>query len=300
MGTILAVSDRVGRLTLLAPTRVDGKTYWQTRCDCGIDKVVRVDHLRTAKIRSCGCLAREEAGARNRATAARSLQIGERFGRLVVTTILDAAGSEARSGCVAMCDCGVEKQYEARNLFRGHVQSCGCFRDDTNAARMTTHGRGSAAPGRIDPTYTTWGRMIARCECTDVDSDTYADYVGRGITVCARWRSSFEAFAEDMGDKPTGKSIDRKDNDGGYWCGHCDECVAASRPANCRWATPKEQANNRRSNRRIAIGAETMTLAEWCERTGVPQKLASNRIAIGWTPEEAVTVPVRTQARRTA
>jgi hypothetical protein len=289
----------VGRLTLLVPLRVAGKTWWATRCDCGTEKDVRVDHLRTGKTRSCGCLARALSAAGNRARATRAVQAGERYGRLVVMALVESAGSEGRSGCVARCDCGVEKAYEVRALLRGRARSCGCLRAEVAGARLTTHGRGSAAAGRRDPTYGVWARMISRCECTDVTTDTYADYAGRGIRVCARWRGSFEAFAIDMGDRPPGTSIDRKENDGGYWCGHCPECVTSARPANCRWATPKEQANNRRSNRRITIDGVTRTLVEWCERTGVPQKNASGRIAIGWAPAEAVTRPVATQQRST-
>jgi hypothetical protein len=210
-----------------------------------------------------------------------------------VTSLLDGAGSEGRSGCIATCECGTMKKYIARNLCRGITQSCGCYRGDVSAARRITHGRGHADAARRDPTYTVWRAIIARCTRKDVNSPDYAAYFGRGIGVCARWRDSFEWFALDMGDRPPGRSIDRKDNDGGYWCGKCTECVVNARPSNCRWATPKEQARNRRSSRLITIDGVARCLAEWCELAGLSQSAADGRLRRGWTERDAVSGPRR-------
>lgn len=91
--------------------------------------------------------------------------------------------------------------------------------------------------------------------CGNPRHEAYANYGGRGISICRGW-SSPDAFMADMGPRPagltaTGKSmysLDRINNDGGYWCGKCDECISLGRPANCRWATRMEQSSNRRQN----------------------------------------------------
>ena len=104
----------------------------------------------------------------------------------------------------------------------------------------------------------------------------WADYGGRGITVCDRWRE-FENFAKDMGSTFSPElQLDRIDNDGPY------------SPENCRWATRTEQARNKRNNRRIEVNGVTLTLVEWSERLGIDQDNISNRLRRGWTVERAL------------
>lgn len=91
---------------------------------------------------------------------------------------------------------------------------------------------GHACGGVLSPTYISWRAMVQRC--TYPKNNRYANYGGRGIQVCAEW-VFFENFLRDMGERPIGTSLDRRDNDGNY------------EPSNCRWSTPKEQSNNRRS-----------------------------------------------------
>ncbi len=97
--------------------------------------------------------------------------------------------------------------------------------------------------------YRCW--LAMRNRCYNPKSDSYANYWGRGISVCQSWRESFDCFYLDMGARPNGTSIDRIDNDGNY------------EPKNCRWATPREQCNNKRTNVKITERGTTYTIAEW-------------------------------------
>ena len=127
--------------------------------------------------------------------------------------------------------------------------------------------------------YRSWQQL--RLRCTDPKHAAYADYGGRGITVCERWLNSVNDFVADMGRKPTAKhEIERIDNNKGY------------EPDNCRWATRKEQARNRRSNHLLTLSGETKTVAEWCEIKRLPRSTVQKRLGAGWSPERALSEAV--------
>jgi len=125
--------------------------------------------------------------------------------------------------------------------------------------------------------------MLERCYYKKRDS--YRWYGGNGVKVCDEWRGKdgFIHFLADMGEKPAGTSIDRIDNDGDY------------KPSNCRWATQREQQNNRSSNRHIRYKGARLTLAEAARVAGIAQDTFSYRLCAGWPVEKAITTPLRGQ-----
>ena len=202
---------------------------------------------------------------------------GKVFGRL---TVIEPARKD-RSGKVrwrCICDCGVEKEVLSSSLSLKHTRSCGCLRNDLSKSRNKTHG--DSCGGSTTPEYNSRSQILQRC--TDENNKAYPEYGGRGIQVCSRWKESFENFLEDMGRKPSPQhSIERIDNDGNY-------C-----PENCRWATKKEQARNRRSNRMIRLNGRTQCLADWVDELGISRSTVKDRLRRGWSEEKALTTPVR-------
>lgn len=158
------------------------------------------------------------------------LPVGAKFGRW---TVIDPDAGRSKSGnrlVLCKCDCGNEGLVVAAKLKNGWSSSCGCFSADNQRDLHLKHGYSKT------PTYNTWLKI--RDRCLNPNCPKYPDYGGRGITVCERWQS-FDNFLADMGEKPhPNVSIDRINNDGNY------------EPGNCRWATAKEQANNRRVARK--------------------------------------------------
>lgn len=144
------------------------------------------------------------------------------------------------------------------------------------------------------PLFEKWRSMRRRCH--DHKAIDFYRYGGRGIRVCANWRASFVSFAGDMGACPPGASLDRIDNDAGYDCGHCEDCVAGGRPANCRWATASEQQSNRRVTRRLTHDGRTQTVTAWANEFGLTRFQLFNRIRHGWDVERALTTPVMSTA----
>lgn len=127
---------------------------------------------------------------------------------------------------------------------------------------------------------TAWGQMIARCY--DPEHHKYASYGARGIRVCDRW-ICFRLFAEDMGERPEGMTLNRIDNDGNY------------SPENCEWASHTEQNQNRRDNRNITFQGETLCVTEWARRLGMRRETLRKRLDLGWTVEQSM-MPVQKQA----
>lgn len=201
--------------------------------------------------------------------------IGERFGRLLVTARLESdKNGNAKWLCV--CDCGKESAPLGQSLRSGASTSCGCIAIE-KARANAKHG----ASGTLE--YKAWHSMIQRC--TNPRNHKWHRYGGRGITVCERWLS-YEAFLEDMGPRPFGMTIDRRENDGNY------------EPGNCRWATQPQQARNRSTNKFVIVDGEALTVSEASRLLGPNRLTVSRRIRDGWTPDNAVSAPLNSRREK--
>lgn len=199
--------------------------------------------------------------------------IGKTFYRLHVdseapTRIKQGGRKRRYYNCV--CDCGSRLVVPRDSLISGKRKSCGCLFRETS----TKHGE---IKTRL---YKTWGNMVNRC--TNPRNPHWANYGGRGIRVCERWKDyiSFRDWALRNGYNEA-LTIDRIDNNGNY------------DPANCRWVDDYVQANNKRNNRLITYNGETKTIAEWAETLGFPYKTLHHRFSLGWSVDRALGQPLR-------
>lgn len=191
---------------------------------------------------------------------------GKKFGRLTVLSFNPQVnGVRATWNC--KCDCGKESKVCGNNLRIGMTKSCGCIWLEEVAGSNRSHGKINT------PEYKAWGGMKARCYNENIKN--FGDYGGRGIVVCDRWLNSFENFYKDMGDRPTPKhSIDRIENDRGY------------SKENCRWATRKEQCENRRSNIFIEKDGIRLTVSQWAVKLNIEAATIHARVKRGISVEQ--------------
>lgn len=208
-------------------------------------------------------------------TAIRDLT-GQRFGRL---TVIRATDQRYRRNVVneCLCNCGNTCFVMSRDLLSGHVTSCGCRQRETQTPK--THGESGSRLHHI------WCNMKYRCNTPS--SKDFADYGGRGISVCAEWQTDFAAFREWAlaNGYQEGLSIDRIDVNGNYT------------PENCRWIPSSAQHSNTRSNIYAEINGERHTVAEWCRILNLPHNAVRSRISRGMSPEKALTEPIRKRGR---
>jgi len=202
---------------------------------------------------------------------------GQRFGRLVVLGPRTYhKGKSATWYC--QCDCGNTTETSRGSLMGGRTQSCGCLHREQLAERNKRHGLTDHY------LYPRWGQMITRC--TNPNSLSYANYGGRGITVCSTWVKSFEAFLNHVknlsGYGKPGMTLDRIDNSENY------------EPGNVRWASRSTQRRNSRQNIEIAYRSKTQTLIEWAEELGISRGVLYQRLYVGWTVERAFSIPAST------
>lgn len=202
--------------------------------------------------------------------------IGYRSGRLfVIQRVHDQRYYRAHWLC--KCDCGGKIIVLAYNLKNGHTQSCGCLQKEKLIKRSTTHGHNGVGKESVE--YKRWRGIIQRC--TNPNSNNYANYGGRGIYVCQRWKK-FENFLEDMGESPNGYQIDRIDNNGHY----CKE--------NCRWVTIQQQARNKRTNHLVRFNGKVQCVSMWAEEYHIVYDTLLHRLSRGWSIERALTARIVT------
>lgn len=204
------------------------------------------------------------------------LPVGTRVGRLNIV------GHDGFGRFMCVCDCGADVRVRHDCMVGPKpTQSCGCLARDTARALY----RGSGPPNKTHGMsgtleYRVWTMMLQRCR--NRSNSAWASYGGRGVEVCDRWADSFDAFLADMGHRPTpGATLERINNDGPY------------APGNVRWATRTEQARNRRSTAYVTMNGESLSIAEWAERFGVPYKRLWERLRSGMPLDCAVTLPIR-------
>lgn len=178
------------------------------------------------------------------------------------------------------CDCGNIKNVVARYIKSGHTKSCGCNQHPIGISRNKIHGLSNT---RLYSIYT---GMISRC--SDGNANNKKRYYDRGIRVCDEWSGenglqNFVEWAFQNGYED-GLTIDRIDVNGNY------------EPSNCRWATFKEQCNNRTTSRYITCDGVTKTMAEWADSLGLKHNTLYNRLKAGWSVEDALFKPVRGRA----
>lgn len=191
---------------------------------------------------------------------------GQVFGSLVAIEYIPAPKGQSRWKC--RCVCGAETLVSPANLQSGRVRSCGCTRGEANK----THGQSGT---RL---YGVWKKMRDRCNSPACKE--YKHYGQRGIRVCARWDTSFAAFAADVGERPPGMTLEREDNDGDY------------EPGNVRWATRAEQTRNTARNVFFELDGQRKTLAEWARNFGIKVGTVRTRLKFGWEVKRAFTQPV--------
>jgi len=172
------------------------------------------------------------------------------------------------------CDCGEKAVARIADFNRGRHKSCGCLKTRSGSkAYAFKHGKIYSAE------YTTWQNMVDRC--CNPNNPKYVAYGGRGIAVCDRWRDSFLCFFTDMKEKPSPRhSLDRINNYGDY------------EPGNCRWATPSEQARNKRTSIYLVMDGERTHVLDAAKKKGIKKGTVYRRIKLGWSIEAAVMTPV--------
>ena len=275
MGTKINLEGKkFGRWTVIKDSGKrdsSGNIMWECRCECGNVSCVKGKSLTSGVSKSCGCLQREIAAE----TLKKNFEdlTGRKFGEL---TVLGLDNSYTRKNreykWICKCSCGKQISVLGGNLRSGNTTRCRKCSYDVIADKNTTLRKHNI---RL---YGIWSGMKSRCY--DENVEHFDRYGGRGIIVCDEWLGdngfeNFHNWAMKNGYK-NGLTIDRINVDGNY------------EPNNCRWATNKEQQNNKRTNVFITVDGVEMTMAQAAEKYGVKYATLRARIKSGYSPDIAV------------
>ena len=205
------------------------------------------------------------------------LEIGTRFSRLIVLS----ESNIKQHGLISyqcLCDCGNISVIAKKYLLSGNTRSCGCLRKEIETTVNIKHGLSYSR------TYNIWKSIKHRC--FNENCEFYRIYGARGITICDKWKDSFESFYADMGECPPEFSIERINNDGNY------------EPSNCKWASAFEQSRNKSTNVYIEYNGERKIIADWSLSTGLGRDVITSRIKRNWTIEDALTIKAERKNRK--
>ena len=199
--------------------------------------------------------------------AMKDQMVGKKYGLLQVLSIAEIKNKAQHKAYLCKCDCGNQKIIIGASIRAGRSKSCGCLsrQSQFTSSRTIKHGQSRSK------TYQIWIGMKNRCADYS-KGKTRKNYYDKGIKVCKEWQI-FENFYNDMGQCPEGMTIERIDSNGNY------------EPLNCKWATPKEQANNTSANHLVEYDGKRQTISQWAEQLGIKPNTLTYRLKRAFTAD---------------
>lgn len=261
------VGEKYSSLVIISDVSGNSHRYCECKCICGKIVLVQYNNLVSGNTKSCGC---RKIGKPAYNSIDRS---GQTFNFWTILNYVETRNKQRLYTC--KCKCGRISIRPVKDIVIGVTKSCGCF--------QSNRGTHKKSKQRI---YNIWSNMKARCN--NPNNKKYEWYGGKGIKVCKRWQDSFENFYDDVGEPTTSKhTLDRYPNaDGNY------------EPGNVRWATMREQSNNKSSNRLFEIDGVTHNLTEWCDIYKLNYKTVHQRLFRGSDILTALNKPISTNHKK--